>query len=114
MKNYKIQEDVEFYTKNNEVWKTLLRGVQTAINCYENSIRHNYDYIVINDGWESDAEIIVNYLRNSGVKNFIFDDTSTEATRMLKKFVRCGCKVVDVIIYQNDEYDKRDGLLIEL
>lgn len=71
------------------------RGAQAVLMSYQNSKREGYKYLVMNYiVWEVEREEVVNTLRESGIKTFIFSDSSTASMETMVYFIKAGFKVV--------------------
>lgn len=97
----------------------LTRGEQLVLNEYYRSMQEGYPQLVINSiCWEQDRDQIIETLRASGLKSFIFADTSSASMETLFDFTTAGFKVSAPIKYNKanpTEWDKdRIGLVIKI
>lgn len=121
MKNVKLEKILKSIKKPNgefdtEKWRKLDVGTKRAINCYEYS--REYDCIIIKDMWEIETEWTIDCLRACGIKEIVFAETSTEATKVLRRMLIKGCRVTGVRVYKTIDWrthiEEIEGIVIEL
>lgn len=111
MKNLKMEKMIkEWNEKREEYGKTLNDGVKRVLNAYHYS--NTYEYLLIDDGWEQHAKDMIDFIKECGIEKFMFSDTSTEATKLLKVFIENGAMIRKVVkISKNSD---GTALLLEL
>ena len=118
IKNEKLEIMLKKLEENKEEWNKLNDGEQRVLRAYRNCISNKLDYLVIDDGWEKEAKEILECIKDCGIKKFLFDDTSTEATKMLMVFIKNGAKITGTEVYKVEEWtfktEEYEGLVIEL
>jgi len=112
MKNEKMEKMIkEWKTLGEDYGKTLNEGVKKVLISYNYSTE--YQYLLIDDGWEKNAQQMIDFIKECGIKSFMFNDTSTEATKLLKIFIKNGYQITGTVPYIR-AMSEEEALYLEL